>query len=248
MTVLAVDIGNYKIAYGLFDGLDEPLETWREATGDLPLESPVSSLSTERKSRLEAICIASVVPSLTDIWAQFGEEQGLSVFVLDHSTSPLKLRYNPPADLGPDRIANAVAAKRLFGCPCCVVDMGTATTFDVVSSEGEFIGGAIAPGIETAAQSLYQKAARLTSPGLKQPSRALGQSTADCLLSGTVLGYTGLVAHLIQLLEAEIGPFVKVVGTGGMIDVITQAAGPIHEVRPHLTLQGINLAYRLQKA
>ena len=163
------------------------------------------------------------------------------------SFAPMPVRYNPPSDLGSDRLANALAMFHLYGGPACSVDLGTATNFDVVSASGEFVGGAIAPGLGTAADALWSKAARLKDPGWGLPARALGQSTAECLSSGTLLGYAGLVDEMVRLLAAEAGPFVRVVAVGGMAHIVSQAARAIDEVRPTLTLEGLNIAFRLSR-
>lgn len=248
--ILAVDIGNHKIAFALFDALAPPLNsvvvktaTVAEGSGRAALTQPLNALGAGSQ-RLEAAVIASVVPALTSIVREAVREVCPQVLVLDDKTpTGMPIDYHPPSDLGPDRIANALAAFHLYGGPCCSVDLGTATTFDVVSAQGHFLGGAIAPGMATAAESLYEKAARLQHPGWQAPEKALGQSTAECLLSGTVLGYAGMVDHMVRLLEEEAGPFLRVVATGGMAPFLAKVAVSFDTVRPALTLEGLNIAY-----
>ncbi len=247
-SLLAIDIGNHKIAFGLFEGLGPPARAWSmptaaaaDAAWDLLSDVPGSG-------RLDLVSIASVVPALTAGFAMRAGDLADDIFVLDPPAfHQVQVRYNPPADLGPDRLANAIAAHHLYGGPSCVVDLGTATTFDVVGEDGAFLGGAIAPGIDTAASALFEKTALLTRPGWKIPSRALGQSTADCLLSGAVLGYAGLVDHLVELLAAEAGPFVRVIGAGGMAELLGSAAASLQDLRPSLTLEGLNIACRMAR-
>jgi type III pantothenate kinase len=257
--ILAIDAGNFKIAFGAFDGDAPPL-----STASLPVESfvaegfeaegPGAGFSRAINalgacpSDVEGVSISSVVPRLTPLLLEAAG--GLTQNVLNlapASFAPMPVRYRPPSDLGSDRLANALALRHLYGGPACSVDLGTATNFDVVSAAGEFVGGAIAPGLGTAADALWAKAARLQNPGWRVPERALGQSTADCLLSGTLLGYAGLVDEMVRLLAAEAGPFVRVVAAGGMAHIVSQAARTIDEVRPTLTLEGLNIAFRLSR-
>ncbi|MCC6484861.1 MAG: type III pantothenate kinase [Armatimonadetes bacterium] len=247
-SLLAIDIGNHKIAFGLFEDLQQPVRTWSVPTASAA--DAAWDLLTDVLAGQSGllVSIASVVPSLTYGFSERVADYAEEVFTLEPGTyKASEVRYNPPADLGPDRLANAIAARRLYGGPSCVVDLGTATTFDVVAEDGAFLGGAIAPGIDTAASALFEKTARLGSPGWKVPSRALGQSTADCLLSGTVLGYGGLVDHLVELLASEAGPFLRVVGTGGMAEFVAQTSSAIQEIRPTLTLEGLNIACRTSR-
>ena len=248
--VLAVDVGNHKIAFALFNALEPPVNTVAVKTASVTqgseraaLKGPLDALGAGSQ-HLEAAVIASVVPELTSIVEETVREVCPQVLILDDKTpTGMQIDYHPPSDLGPDRIANALAGFHLFGGPCCVVDFGTATTFDVVSAQGGFAGGAIAPGMATAAESLYQNAARLKHPGWQAPEKALGQSTAECLLSGTVLGYAGMVDHMVRLLEEEAGPFLRVVATGGMAPFLAKVAVSFDTVRPALTLEGLNVAY-----
>ena len=248
--VVAVDAGNYKVAFGLFDGMGPPVRTLALSRDSLDAGGAAERLSHVLEAMeadagsLEGAALASVVPSLTGPLAEALSAACRSVLVLDWQSAPgIELRYDPPSDLGPDRIANAIALHEMYGGPACAVDLGTATNFDVVSGTGEFAGGAIAPGLGTAAQSLFGTAARLRDPGLKAPETALGQSTAHCLRSGILLGYAGLVDRLVELLDAEAGPFSAVVATGGLAEQVAPLCRTVHRVHPHLTLEGLNIAY-----
>lgn len=195
-------------------------------------------------SGMEAAAVCSVVPQRTAGFQLALASFASSVITLDHTTpTGMRLDYQPPESLGPDRIANALGAYELYGGPCLVVDMGTATTWDVVSADGVFLGGAIAPGLGTAADSLFAKTARLRPPVWQAPLQVLGKSTEQCLLSGTALGYAGMVDFLVNRLSSEAGPFVKVVATGGMARLVSEMASSVDVVRPSLTLEGLRVAY-----
>lgn len=247
--ILVVDIGNYKIALALFEEMGPPVSVLSlprhsrgEASEAALIEHALEAM--EPSGKVRGAAMASVVPDLTPGYARALQEAFGNVVVLDHETPvDLPIRYFPPSDLGPDRIANALALVHTYGGPACAVDLGTATTFDVVSAEGEFAGGAIAPGIVTGARSLYEQTARLKQPAWRIPDSALGRSTEECLLSGTVLGYAGLVDHLVSCLEAETAPFAAVVATGSRAEIVAQACRRITVVNPTLTLEGINIAY-----
>lgn len=252
--ILAIDAGNFKIAFGAFDGDALPLSSASLSAEGFEAEGPGTGFARAleilgvRPSSIEGVSISSVVPRLTPLLLETAGRLTQNVLNLTPASfAHMTVRYNPPSGLGPDRLANALAMRHLYGSPACSVDLGTATNFDVVSASGEFVGGAIAPGPGTAADALWAKAARLQDPGWRLPERALGQSTEDCLLSGTLLGYAGLVDKMVRLLAAEAGPFVRVVAAGGMAHIVSQAAHTIDEVRPALTLEGLNIAFRLSR-
>lgn len=195
-------------------------------------------------SGMDAAAICSVVPQRTAGFQRAVATFASSVVTLDHTTpTGMRLEYHPPESLGPDRIANALGVYELFGGPSLVVDLGTATTWDVVSGDGAFLGGAIAPGLGTSSDSLFSKAARLRPPVWRVPDKVLGHSTEECLLSGTALGYAGMVDFLVERLSEEAGPFNRVVATGGMAPFVSAMARSIDLVRPSLTLEGLRAAY-----
>ncbi len=250
--LLAVDIGNYKTAFGLFSGPGAPLATCSLQTEQLVSSSPQEFVQHGLEGvgsgslGVEAVMLSSVVPHLTYKLEPSLKEACGDVHVLNHNTpTGMKILYKPPSDLGTDRIANGLAVYHLFGGPACVVDMGTATNFDVVDAEGSFIGGIIAPGLATAAEALYTNASRLAPTAWEVPKYVLGQSTVECLLVGTVLGHAAMVERMLQLLEAEAGPFKRVITTGGMSYLAAPLVPRINETRPWLTLEGLNMAYLL---
>ncbi len=151
------------------------------------------------------------------------------------------------ATLGADRIVNVAAAYRLYGGPGCIVDFGTGTTLDALSEKGEYLGGAIAPGIRVAAEALFQRAAKLPRIDLRAPRRAVGSNTLDAMRSGIVFGYVGLVEGMVARFRRELGEGMRVIATGGLADVIAAETDIIEVVEPWLTLKGLRLIYLLNE-
>src|SRR5690606_21471313 len=155
----------------------------------------------------------------------------------------LKLQVDNPLEVGADRIANAVACYHRYGGPAIVVDMGTATTFDVVSADGEYLGGAIAPGVQIAAEALFERAAKLPRVELAPPPSAIGRNTIHAMQSGTVYGYAGLVRGVIERIQAELPSRARIVATGGLAEVVARHSNVFDAVDRHLTLDGLRLLY-----
>jgi type III pantothenate kinase len=149
--------------------------------------------------------------------------------------------------VGADRVVNAVAAYRRYGGPACVVDLGTATTFDVLSSEGDYLGGAIAPGVGVAAEALFQRTAKLPRIDLVRPPAAIGKNTIQAMQSGLLFGYVGLVEGLVARFRAELGPEMKVIATGGLASLIAAETDVIDAVDPWLTLEGLRLVWEMNQ-
>ena len=241
-TLLALDIGNTNVALGVFQGA-ELVGTWRletnlrrtadEYAASLLTLLPRAGLDL---AALDGVAIGSGVPRLQET---FGE--------IARRFCGRKALIDNPAEAGADRICNAIAAREGYGSPAIVVDFGTATNFDVVSPEGEYIGGAIAPGIEVAAEAIFRRGARLFDVGLVAPARAIGRNTVAALQSGIVLGYVGLIEGLIARLQAELGGGAHVVATGGLAPRIAPQTRAIDTVDPHLTLNGLRLIYELNQ-
>jgi type III pantothenate kinase len=158
----------------------------------------------------------------------------------------IKIKYNPKKTLGADRIANAVGAYMLYGGPCITVDFGTATSFGAVNGKGEFIGGAIAPGIRTSSDALFAKAAMLHRVDLEKPENAIADNTTDAMQAGVLYGFTGLADHIIRKMKNEMGP-AKVIATGGLSELIANDSEEIDVVDKYLTLTGLNIIYDLNK-
>jgi type III pantothenate kinase len=155
--------------------------------------------------------------------------------------------YDDPRQVGADRVADAAAAHRLHGGPACVVDFGTATTFDAVSADGDYIGGAIAPGISIAADALFRQAAKLPKVEVQHPSVVIGRNNVQSVQSGLVFGYVGLVEGMVERFRAELGQGMKVIGTGSLVEFFAEETQAIEIVAPWLTLDGIKIIYDLNR-
>jgi len=249
--LLAIDVGNTNVVVGLFAGRD--LRTrWRLATvrDRMPDEwwGALTALAYGEAIDLglvDAVALASVVPSLTTALVEMVRARiGVDPLVINGQLDfgfPILTDY--PAEVGADRLCNAVAAFELFGAPAIVVDFGTGTNFDVVGPEGGYIGGAIAPGLVVAFDALIGRAARLVGVELKAPRRAIGRSTVECLQAGTVLGYADLVSGLIRRITAELPGPPRVVATGGLGHVMVPLIPEIERYEPDLTLVGVRLIF-----
>ena len=157
----------------------------------------------------------------------------------------IAIRYDDPREVGPDRIVNSVAARDRYGSPCIVVDFGTSTNFDVVSAEGEYVGGVLAPGIEISMEALFARAARLTKVDFVEPPAVIGKTTTQALQSGVVYGFAGQVDGIVDRIRAEVGSEARVIATGGLADLIAPHARTIEKVDPDLTLEGLRLVWAL---
>jgi type III pantothenate kinase len=160
----------------------------------------------------------------------------------------IPLRYDDPREVGPDRIANAVAAKERYGAPCIVVDFGTSTNFDVVSPDGEYVGGVLAPGIEISMEALFQRAARLVKVDFVDPPSVIGRTTETALRSGLVYGFAGQVDGIVAAIRKELGVEAQVVATGGLAELIAPHSATIEKVDQLLTLEGLRLVWELNQA
>ena len=194
---------------------------------------------------LDAIVIASVVPALNLTLTRMAEVYfKLTPLFVDHTTrTGLKIVYDSPADLGADRIVDAVAAIEKYGAPCIVIDFGTATTFNVINGAGEFVGGAISPGLNTCSEALFSRAAKLPRVEFARPAKIIGSSTVAAIQSGLFHGYAGLVDALTMRMIDELGEAPRVIATGGLAHAVAAASPSIHVVDDTLTLEGLRLVY-----
>lgn len=247
--LLAVDIGNSQTVIGLFEG-ESIVRQWRitsQATRTADeCQFLVASLLREAgidPLRIGRMAMASVVPSLTPEFRIMAERLfGVAPLTIDGSVDTgVPLLVNDPSSVGPDRIVNVVAARARHGAPAVVIDMGTATTFDVLDASGNYLGGAIAPGVAIAAEALFVRGARLARVELKRPARAIGKTTEEHLQSGIFFGAVGQIDEIVRRIVDEIGGQPKVIATGGLAGPIGAASSTIQTVDHDLTLHGIRI-------
>ena len=254
--LLTIDIGNTNITLGLYDG-DERKHAWRLATvhNRMPDEYGLQMLGLLEHAKcpveqIHGCALASVVPPLTGTFLQACKRYlGQDPLVIDAGVKTgLSIRYEDPKHaLGADRVADAVAVRQLYGTPACVVDFGTATTFDAISAEGEYLGGAIAPGIGVAADALFMRAAKLPRVELAHPQAAIGRNTVTAIQSGLIYGFVGLVEGMVARFKQELGADTKVVGTGGLADLIAPETAVLEYLAPWLTLDGLQIIWKLNR-
>jgi len=254
--LLAIDIGNTDTTLGVFEG-EELCATWHMATGIHRMADEYAALLLNLLrhqgldiSEIKEIALCSVVPPLIATFDELCQRYfHLSPLVVGAGVKTgVRIRMDNPREVGADRIANAAAAHHLYGGPIIITDLGTATTFDTVSREGDYVGGAIAPGISTAAEALFIQAAMLPRVELVHPKRAIGTNTITAMQSGIVFGYVGLIEGIVARIQQELGERAKVVATGGFAELIARETAVIDEVNPNLTLIGLRLIHQMNKA
>lgn len=254
--LLAVDVGNTVINLGLWQG-EEMRARWslstepqRSADEYAILLSQLLAQRGLRETDLRACVIACVVPPLVSAFRLvFQTFLGLdTLFVRPSVKTDLVVRTDQPSEVGPDRIANAVAVRALYGTPAVVIDFSTATTFDAISREGEYLGDAIAPGLGTSADALFRGAAQLHRVEFAAPPAALARTTAEAVQAGLIFGHAGLVEGLVGRFKAEIGQDARVVATGEFAELMAEHTPSVEHVEPDLALTGLRLIYELNRA
>lgn len=250
--LLTVDIGNTNIAMGVYkEGSLGP--SWRLATDieRMPDEYGIKILDFLGHSgitidELDGICLASVVPPLTNKIAQACQKylEREPLIVNKETETGIDIVYDNPGAVGADRIVNAVAVRDFYGCPACVVDFGTATTFDAISADGKYLGGAISPGIGISAEALFIRTAKLPRVDLQKPPFAIGKNTKHSMQSGLFFGYISLVEGMVSRFQKELGPGMKVIATGGLAEVIAKETDCIEFIAPWLTLEGLHIIWQ----
>jgi type III pantothenate kinase len=251
--LLCIDIGNTNIMLGLYAG-DSLGPHWRLATDHerMPDEFAMQLLGLLQYaqvpvSHIQGVALASGVPALTGRWREVCQRylKREPLIVSAALETGMTIGYDNPQAVGADRIVDAVAAFHRYGGPLCIVDFGTATTFEAITADGEYLGGAIAPGIGIAADALAGRAAQLPKIEIARPPSVIGRNTVHSMQSGLLYGYVGLVEGMVDRFRAELGPDTKVVGTGGLAPLIAQETDAIQIIEPWLTLEGLRLLYAL---
>jgi type III pantothenate kinase len=249
--LLVLDIGNTNAVVGLFDG-DALAGHWRlssvERTGDEAgiLIRGLIRLAGMEAENIEGAILSSVVPRLEEVWFEaIRSYLGVIPIVVSRRIDlGLRVEIDNPDEVGADRLVNSVAAMTKYGKPVISVDLGTAITFDVVSADGAYIGGAIAPGLAVSMETLFSRTARLPQIALTAPEHFIGRNTMDAIRSGIVNGYTGLVDAIAEGIFKELGTRTPVVATGGHAEILAARSAVITHIEPWLTLDGLLMLYR----
>jgi type III pantothenate kinase len=253
--LLVIDIGNTNTSLGVFDG-ESLTAHWRLTTArartvdewGVHARNLFALAGLDFKS-IDAITIASVVPPLNFTLKRMAEVYfELTPLFIDHTVDTgVPILYQPPADVGADRIVDAVAAIHKYGAPSIVVDFGTATTFDAISAQGEYLGGVITPGIMISSDALFERAAKLPRVEIKRPQKVIGPATVEAMQSGLYHGYVGLVDGILRKMIDELGGTPRVIATGGLAPLIATGSELIEAVDETLTLEGLRLVYERTK-
>jgi type III pantothenate kinase len=254
--ILAVDIGNTNTVLGVYNG-DELIAYWRMATASHRMADENAVLLDSffghaglSFSDIHDGIVSCVVPPLLPVFLEVCQRyMNFTPLVIEPGTKTgMRILYDNPQEVGADRIVNAVAAKQLYGTPLIVIDFGTATTFDAISRDGDYLGGAIAPGVNVAAEALAERAAKLPHIELAVPPQAIGRNTIASMQSGIMYGYVSLIEGMVARLKEELGRDARVVATGGLAEIIAQHTPVIEDVNQNLTLQGLRLLYKLNRS
>jgi type III pantothenate kinase len=253
--LLAIDLGNTNLTFGLFEG-EKLVHDWRLATrrDSMPDELGISMLQLIRQEgldakKVDAVVVASVVPPLNSslveaVHRYFGCEP---LMVGPGIKSGLKIHYRDPKEVGADRIVAAMAAFRKYGGPLIIIDFGTGTTYDVISREGDYLGGAIAPGMGISVEALYERSARLQRVELKAPANVIGRTTVESMQAGIIFGFTAQVEGMVARIRKELGEHAWVIATGGYSSLIAAETKVIEVVDDRLMLEGLRLIYNLNR-
>jgi type III pantothenate kinase len=253
--LLAVDVGNTQTVLGLYEG-ERLVEHWRlateaERTGDelAALLARLLELRGRTFAEIDGVALSSTVPLLLRAYEELADRyiEAPLLALGPGVRTGISVLYDDPREVGPDRIANAVAARARYGSPCIVVDFGTSTNFDAVSAAGEYVGGVLAPGIEISMEALFLRAARLTKVDFAEPLTVIGKTTESALQSGLVYGFAGQVDGIVRRIRGELGDTARAIATGGLADLIAPHSETIERVDPLLTLEGLRLVWELNR-
>jgi type III pantothenate kinase len=251
--LLAVDIGNTNVVLGVYRGATL-LQQWRVASDTRRMPDEYAMILRDllthhgfALSDIDGAIVGSVVPPLTTVFDEMCRRYfGIAPLIVGPGIrTGVRISYDDPRGVGADRIVNSLAAFRLYGGPAVIIDFGTATTFDAISATGDYLGGAIAPGIGLAAEALFQHTAKLPRVELVTPRTAIGKNTPSAMQSGLILGYVGLVEGLVARFTRELGGKGRVIATGGLAPLVAKETACIEVVNSGLTLDGLRMLYEL---
>ena len=260
--LLTIDLGNTNLTIGLYDVETKhasslpPVHHWRLATEDarMPDEYGLQFLGLlthigKTPADLTGICLASVVPPLTGRIAQACREYlKCEPLIVDAGVKTgIRIRYEDPRAVGADRVADAVAVQALYGGPACVIDFGTATTFNAITKDGQYLGGAITAGINLAADALFTHTAKLARVDIQRPPSVIGRNTVHAMQSGLLFGYVSMVEGMVARFRAELGDDMKVIATGGLAEIVAKETEVIQIIAPWLTLDGLRLIWEMNR-
>lgn len=249
--LLTIDIGNTTLTLGLFEG-QKLGARWRLATDHerLPDEYGLQILGLLQNggcsiAQLDGVCLSSVVPPITGrIITACKQYLNQDCFVVDHSIKTgINIQYDEPRAVGSDRICDTAAVMHLYGGPACVVDFGTATTFNAITKEGDYLGGAITPGVNISAEALFSRTAKLPRVELAAPPAVIGRNTVHAIQSGLVFGYVSLVEGMVARFRKVLGNDMKVIATGGYAEIVARETDVFTTVAPWLTLYGMRILW-----
>jgi type III pantothenate kinase len=253
--LLAIDIGNTNVVLGVFDK-ERLVENWRVGTNAQITPDEYAMIFKDlfgfagiRFDQMTGVIISSVVPPLPPVMIEMSRKYFRiePMVVTTELRTGLTIRYDNPKEVGADRIVNAAAAYKLYGGPLIIVDFGTATTFCAITKNGEYLGGAICPGVKISAEALFQRASKLPRVELAKPPKVIGTDTISAMQAGIIYGYAGLVDGIVERMKKELSANAKVVATGGLAELVAPETKTIQEVRPHLTLEGLRFLHELNR-
>ncbi len=253
--LLAIDIGNTNVVLGVFDN-KRLVENWRVGTNTQITPDEYAMIFKDlfgfaglEFKQITGVIVSSVVPPLLPVMIEMSKKYfHLDPMIVTHEIKTgITICYDNPKEVGADRIVNAAAAYRLYGGPIIIVDFGTATTFCAVTKDGEYLGGAISPGVKISAEALFQRASKLPRVELAKPPKVIGADTISAMQAGIVYGYAGLVDGIVERMKKELSMEARVVATGGLAELVSPETKTIQEIKPHLTLEGLRLLFEINR-
>lgn len=251
--LLAIDIGNTNVVLGVFDG-EKLVENWRVGTNTQITPDEYAMIFKDlfgfagiEFGQIQGVIISTVVPPLLPVMVEMSLKYiRIEPMVVTHELKTgISIRTDNPKEVGADRIVNAAAAYKLYGGPLIIVDFGTATTFCAVTKNGEYLGGAICPGMKISAEALFQRASKLPRVELAKPSKVIGTDTISAMQAGIIYGYAGLVDGIVERMKKELAADARVVATGGLAELVSKETRTIQEIKPHLTLEGLRYLFEI---